>query len=103
MDTKRGLLTKYARPQDERKTHTLSTKITEQEYKEFTEYVASLGLTPSEAIRFLIIEELARVSEMTAREWHELRQDLYKWMDRMLFDEEGRPIPYRSFRRCNER
>jgi antitoxin component of RelBE/YafQ-DinJ toxin-antitoxin module len=61
--TKRGLLAKYARPQDERKTHSLTTKITEQEYDEFTEYAASLGLTPSEAIRFLILEELARMRE----------------------------------------
>lgn len=62
MDTKRGLLAKYARLQDGRKTHSLTTKVTEQEHREFTEYAAKLHLTPSEALRFLIIEELARVS-----------------------------------------
>lgn len=61
MDPRRGRLAKYAKTEEGRKTHSLTTKVTEQEYREFTELAARLKLTPSEALRKLIIDELNEV------------------------------------------
>lgn len=54
-----GILDRYARkPIGEKRTKTVSTKLTEEEYRSFNSYIEARGLTTSEAIRWLILEEL---------------------------------------------
>jgi hypothetical protein len=63
MDPRRGRLAKYAKTEEGKKTHSITTKVTEKEYREFIELAARCNLTPSEALRSLIIEELDMVHE----------------------------------------
>lgn len=53
-----GRLKKYARKPTGTRSKPLTTKLSDEEYQDFLRYIKSLGLTSSEAIRFLILEEL---------------------------------------------
>lgn len=54
-----GILDRYARrPVGEKRDKTVSTKLTEEEYQAFIKYINERGLTTSEAIRWLILEEI---------------------------------------------
>lgn len=60
------MLEKYARkPRGAARNKPVSTKLTQQEYKDFTAYVDSLGLTVSEALRYLVIEEVYKNQDET--------------------------------------
>lgn len=53
-----GRLEKYARKPQEPRSNPVSTKLSDQEYKDFVDYIKQLGLKPAEAIRYLILEEI---------------------------------------------
>ena len=58
-----GRLTKYARKPTGTRSKPLTTKLSDEEYQDFLRYIKSLGLTSSEAIRFLILEELCNAEQ----------------------------------------
>lgn len=53
-----GKLEKYAKKPATRRSKSLSTKLSQQEYQDFLAYIKPLGLNTAEAIRFLILEEI---------------------------------------------
>lgn len=53
-----GKLEKYAKKPAARRSKSLSTKLSQQEYQDFLAYIKPLGLNTAEAIRFLILEEI---------------------------------------------
>lgn len=53
-----GRLKKYAKKPTVPRSKPISSKLSEKEYRDFVDYVKSLGLKVSEGIRLLILEEI---------------------------------------------